>query len=233
MLSNGILANSTAGRLKMADGYLSNSADGLAKMAAGYLQATTDGLAKMAAGYLQASTDGLAKMAAGYFLANADGLAKFAAGLFTADANGRAKFADGIWTKAKFAALGQVVSSGSSNFSTGSTSYVDVTNLSVSITTIGRPVLLLIVSDGSLLSNVGADGNSATNGVADYQILRDSTTIAQSKIGQISTGYTLFPGSIVHFDAPSAGTYTYKMQLKAQSGATANMRYMKLVAFEL
>ena len=50
------------------------------------------------------------------------------------------KIAANAVTRAKMEAVGQQISSSSGVFATSSTSFVDVTNLSVSITVTGRPV---------------------------------------------------------------------------------------------
>lgn len=138
--------------------------------------------------------------------------------------------------------LGQQISSSSGSFSTGSTSFVDVTNLSVTITTTGRPVMLMLISDGTVdpyyCHLEASDGSSAT-AIVGFQFLRGVTVVCQQWLG-ISVGGTTstiteVPVSSMSFiDVVVAGTYTYKMQASAKvSGRSAMVYYAKLVAFEL
>jgi hypothetical protein len=148
--------------------------------------------------------------------------------------------ADGAVTQAKRAALGQQISSsGSGVFTTTSTSAVDVTNLSVTITTTGRPVYIGLIHDSSIssLSYIGC--SDLDNGCqSEVKILRDATLISNSflwsqSVGS-STSFHMVPTSSVnHIDTPAAGTYTYKIQTLAGSGDTAHVIYAKLVAYEL
>lgn len=220
-LADGALENSTAGRAKMDDGFLSATADGLAKMAAGFLQATTTGLSKMADGFLAASAAGRAKMADGFL---------------SADSTGRAKMADGYLTNAKRAAANIVDSPSSGNLgtTTSSAAWVDVNNLSVTITSIGRPISLNIINDGSgNSSRLGADGTSGT-GYAYFRILRGATEVWQSKIGVVDVGESkeVMAGALIFDPAPPSGSLTYKVQFVGDTGVTSNARFVKLVAVE-
>lgn len=172
--------------------------------------------------------------------------ANYAAGSVDAAAIGSsavttAKINDGAVTQAKRASLGQQVSSSSSNFSTTSTSLTDVTNLSVSITTTGRPVFVGVQSDGtgveSYWGSVATD--SVTYVAARAAIIRGSTEVARAELattdGTSSASLTVTgpPGSLWCIDAPSAGTYTYKVRILAGTNNSARMYYSKLVAYEL
>jgi hypothetical protein len=144
-----------------------------------------------------------------------------------------AKINDGAVTQAKRAALGQQVSSSSGNFSvSGSTSYTDVTNLSVTLTTTGRPVMLVLVPDaaGGTSSTIGNAGSSYAGYI---KFLRDATSLGELTYQQATYNSGQTP---VIVDVPSAGTYTYKVQAKTNSALGGNfmgVRYMILVAFEL
>lgn len=137
-----------------------------------------------------------------------------------------AKMADASVTRAKMEAVGAQTSSSSSTYSTSSTSFTDVTNLSVTITTTGRPVQLMLISDatGTFGASVGATTNS---GVGKF--LRGSTDVS---IFPISSGVAVPPGGFTHWDEPAAGTYTYKMQVAAGSGGSISVSRCKLVAVE-
>lgn len=160
-------------------------------------------------------------------------------GFMTMDASGNMgastiAVANGI-TRPNLAPVGQQISSSCGVFSTTSTAAV--TNLSVTITTSGRPVMLMLQSDGTgnnstIGSSKSASGqtsfvlnlNRGLTEVATYQINTDN--IGSSNVA--TTG-----PSISHLDTPSAGTYTYTVSVGAISSDTVNVNYMVLVAYEL
>lgn len=160
-----------------------------------------------------------------------------------------AKLADASVTQAKRAALGQQISASCGLFTTASTSYVDVTNLSVSITTTGRPVMCMLVPDGgSISAEVGSEGAFAggVNNLAPYcgvRILRDAVTVGETAVQAAIALTNLYlnnlytrvpPGAITAIDTPIAGTYTYKIQaFKGATSSNVQIQYCKLVAFEL
>lgn len=152
------------------------------------------------------------------------------------------KILDGAVTKAKQAALGQQLSTstGASQTVTG-TSYADVTNLSVSITTVGRPVMIMLQPESSGDSEIYLDrDNSGTQVSGYFKLVRDSTDVHVIEVEQdyqtssSSVKMPIPPGSILYLDAPAAGTYTYKIQCKA-AGANERVtfKYIKLLAYEL
>jgi hypothetical protein len=150
------------------------------------------------------------------------------------------KIAANAVTRAKLESVGQQVSSSSAAFSTSSTSYTDVTNLTVTITTTGRPVFLSLVS-GDAGTSPAYIGGSTTGvaGVVDLFIkfLRDATTISEIQCraptnSLIGVGFPC--GGFTHIDVPSSGTYTYKVQTKAQSPSVdVTVQRVKLIAYEL
>lgn len=117
----------------------------------------------------------------------------------------------------------------------------DVTDLEVTITTNGRPVVLLLVSDGSTSASsvsVYASGGSKASVEGVVNFLRGSTNIGINTIrldatsGQIGIDYP--PGSFYAIDAVAAGTYTYKVQTyRISTNTSINFGYIKLVAYEL
>ncbi len=139
-----------------------------------------------------------------------------------------AKLADGAVTQAKRAArtagtgAGQIsISSSSGTFSSTSATYVDVTNLSVSLTTLGGAVKLMLQSDGA-----AATAELDSGGIARVAFLRGATQLSEEFVGS-----TMGPNGVSFVDIPSAGTYTYKVQVKTNSTVYASN--MKLVAYEL
>jgi hypothetical protein len=145
-----------------------------------------------------------------------------------------AKIKDANVTQAKRVALGQQVSSSSGSFNTTSSSFVDVTNLSVSITTTGRPVFIMLISDGSTTaSNLGFLDTDNT-GQVSYRLLRNSTEIARwTHYGTSSSNYQYIPATLPFIDVVAVGTYTYKLQATTSQSSSVFVYNFKLIAFEL
>jgi hypothetical protein len=141
------------------------------------------------------------------------------------------KIAANAVTRAKLDAIGQQVSSSCGSFSSNSGSFVDITNLTLSITTTGRPVLIFLEPDGTSAGSMGA-----TVGSGQIQLLRGATVVGL--FGVNVTGTTQLPVSTIWMlDVPTAGTYTYKLQGKLTAGSGGGnviaVSNAKLVAFEL
>lgn len=149
-----------------------------------------------------------------------------------------AKLADGSVTPGKKAALGQQVSSSSGAFTTSSSSFVDVTNMQVTITTTGRPVLIAIVPDGaytgSNASTLKSSSSSTTASTFHLQVLRDATSVGVVQQLMSANVTVNSPSTPIFLDTVAAGTYTYKVQMKMVSGdSVVGVSYVKLVVFEL
>lgn len=125
-----------------------------------------------------------------------------------------------------------VSSSDTGSFTTSSTSYVDVTNATLSITTTGRPVFVGLMSNavgGAVAITTAGAGNSG-----GFKILRGTSTISITTIGVGTNTVTVPCGAVHHIDLVGAGTYTYKLQAVVSIGtATAAVGNCKLVAYEL
>lgn len=142
-----------------------------------------------------------------------------------------AKIAANAVTAAKRAALTQNESSSSGNFITTSTSFVDVTNLSSSITTSGRPVMIMLRSDGSGNAS-GFKGKSNDGG--EIRILRGATEVYRGFIGGIGTAWQGTATPLFHIETSlAAGSYTYTVQIRAVTSADTYCDYFKLLTFEL
>lgn len=121
--------------------------------------------------------------------------------------------------------IGQVVTATiSGTVTTTSTSYVDVTGLSVSITPTSSTSKILILTNCVFQSWSGSSGTSA-GGV--YQLVRGSTAISNgdflwlSMSGAVSNFITDTPTSISYVDSPATtSSTTYKLQFARSSGAT-------------
>jgi len=143
-------------------------------------------------------------------------------------------------TRPSLPAIGQQVSSSCGGaYSNGTAVYSDVTNLSITITTTGRPVLLSIQPDGSANPSQLFIGNAGVTTAiqGEFQILRGASVIGiyhLSANGASSTGMGLGvtpPASMM--DPIGAGTYTYKVQAKGLTGTTIYFQYLVFVAYEL
>lgn len=140
-------------------------------------------------------------------------------------------------------------SNSSSTFETTSTSFVDVTNLSVTITSVGKPIIIQLIPDANtnacfigLFDNSGGLVEQAFDVECTWQILRDSTVAAYGTFEIDSrtdaTGFGALkipPGSICAVDIPSAGTYAYKLQVKKNISLEDSIKvyYCRLIAYEL
>jgi hypothetical protein len=131
------------------------------------------------------------------------------------------------------------ISASSGSFTVTGGTPVDVTNLSVTITTRGRPVMLALISGEPTVtpSFLGVEGAAATSIILWIYFFRDSTEISRTygieRHGASLDVDILVHNSILHIDTPSAGTYTYKVQAGAAPSVTGHVRAMKLVAVEL
>jgi len=111
----------------------------------------------------------------------------------------------------------------------GPSSLTPVTNLSVTITTLGGPVQLKLEADGTTNNSyLIASGNNL-----DLAFFRGSTQLSMQIGAGNSAGNYGYPTSGVSFtDYPPAGTYTYSVQYLC-SGGTASINYARLVATEI
>lgn len=141
------------------------------------------------------------------------------------------KIKDAGVTRAKLAASTHAISSSCGAYSSGSTSFVDITNLSVSMTTTGRPVKLQIVPDGTAYSASGSYSYIENQAYCVFRFMRDAVEVGSICInGQTINSKT--PATILcAVDIPSAGTYTYKLQL-ITSGTPTTIDSVKLFVSE-
>jgi hypothetical protein len=156
----------------------------------------------------------------------------------------------GILPQANLTSRGRQVSSASGSASIASATLTDLNNLSVTITTNGNPVMLMVQSDGGTTTaspyifRCVASSVSAVNGPFCYSaFVRNGTVISMNEYsigtsvsGATTTGHTIETIVAPFLDQPSAGTYTYKIQgAVASPGSAQSLVYnhLKLVAFEL
>ena len=123
----------------------------------------------------------------------------------------------------------QVVSTTSSTAqSTTSTSYVDVTGLTVSITpSSSSNKILVMYNDNAYVQK----GTGIATGYAQWQILRDTTALSVKEFIQRDgvsgqDHYNTFPMSIIYLDSPSStSSLTYKVQMKNGDSATISSQF--------
>jgi len=124
-------------------------------------------------------------------------------------------------------------SSSSGIFSTSSTSYVDITNLSVSFGTPGGAVeVRCIPAFGGTSTHIQVENNGTSNsGSCKIRLLRDATVVGVFTYAIRADGIgdnlsiMIPPSSISFVDFPSAGTYTYTLQVLVE--ASANLFYCR------
>lgn len=133
------------------------------------------------------------------------------------------------------APVGQQVSASCGLFSTTSATNVDITNLSVTITTSGRPVVICFVQAQPATSS--AITVSVPNNAGDIALLRGATIIYDQIIELVGSSALTqidLPLSIIHhIDVVGAGTYTYKAQAAVSGGGTIEVDNATLFAYEL
>lgn len=129
-----------------------------------------------------------------------------------------------------------------------STSFVTVANVTVTITTRGRPVFVGITAkqnSNSFLGSYYPSPNNGTNPEARFQILRGATVIASWRLElEVATSqsplFLLVPASLFTVDdndgaGLAAGTYTYTFQQRSVTGGNnvAQTDGLRMIAYEL
>lgn len=152
------------------------------------------------------------------------------------------KIADGAVTKAKLASLGQQISASCGAWVNSGTAEQVVTNLSVTITTTGRPVWLGLKTDTTTATTQFGMYASSTTTTLDsiLRIRRGGAAITSSRLlatYPTTSGFNAiyYPlGSINTIDVgAAAGTHTYDITVESNSLTTTVVTDAKLVAYEL
>lgn len=134
--------------------------------------------------------------------------------------------ADGAVTPEKLSALNITITDASSYFTTTSTTQQDVTNLSGSITTNGRAVVVEMIptdtqypyDDG--LGNVNTLSSwyeAPTTDDGHVLLIKDSSTLVDYRVNTGTGPCSAFS----YVDDVSAGTYTYKVAIRTDAGLGA------------
>lgn len=133
---------------------------------------------------------------------------------------------------------GVCITGSSGAWSTNSISFANITNLSGTITTSGRPVMIRLVGDAAQV-NVGlaTDALNTVPGTALLLLQRDGANIAFHKVEIDAGGKIIIPlSSVLWLDTPNAGTYVYTVQgavYYASNTVRLYVSYSKLVIYEL
>jgi|GEM_PF-2708003 len=135
------------------------------------------------------------------------------------------------------AAAGGVASSSAASFSTSSVSFVNVVELSVTITSTGRPIQIMLISGGPSqgfisLSRTGTSSNGF------IRLLRGAVAIADSEYALSgASGFLLMrapPPGVFMLDAVAAGTYVYQLQAGvSEITMTLGISNVRMVAYEI
>lgn len=114
---------------------------------------------------------------------------------------------------------GFATSSGSGSYSiNGTVASVPVPGLSVTITTTGRPVHLMLLPDGVSLAGIWMNFVSGSYNPAQIQFLRGASLLAVNEFGEQTSNLTVYPPSSFQWiDPVAAGTYTYTVNTKTSS----------------
>lgn len=133
------------------------------------------------------------------------------------------------------------ITDASSLFTASGATATQVTNLSATITTQGRPVRLEIIGTGTLYQNSGTStlaaylsSNDSIFNASYLTFNRDSSTLSQQKINYNATLLYADPcSSYSHTDFVSAGTYTYSVKVFSNPGNAVVVAGCRLVVREL
>ena len=127
-------------------------------------------------------------------------------------------------------------------------SYSNATTLlttvaSVTITTSGRPVVVMLIAEDVLVSSgFSLTSTGSSNLFASFRLNQGSTGVGATTVGQAATSAVLtsivFPPSQIQFlDFPAAGTYTYtikaSLSLSATGSPTLAGQNFSMTAYEL
>lgn len=143
---------------------------------------------------------------------------------------------------------GIAISASCGSFSTASATPVSITNLSVTLTTSGRPVWVGLKSDGNNGGNYGqmgarCSGSGDINVSASFDIIRSAVSrggcFVNIQAGASSAVQNIVPADFSTIDVVGAGTYTWTVTASvAHSGGTggtqlALCQFAELIAYEL
>lgn len=125
--------------------------------------------------------------------------------------------------RTKLASVSYNQSSSSGTFTSNSAGQVDVTNLTLSFTVTGRPVMFMMIPESN-------DTGSSIISVASNTLMRLQR--AAGTLGSYLFAAGTDQGTYMWMDTAAAGTYTWSVQISPQGSNMAVNRYI-LVGFEI
>jgi hypothetical protein len=127
----------------------------------------------------------------------------------------------------------------SSNFTGQGPALVSVTNLSTTLTTVGRPVaiqmqsafdIITITSGKTTIDGVFSNDNTSAVPVSGIMFLRNSATVSRMAVPYHDGNHTFNPcASYSYIDQPSAGTHTYAVAVSNAGSNTTSVYNCRLV----
>ncbi len=149
-----------------------------------------------------------------------------------------ANIASATVTRANQVAVGQQISSSSGTFTSTSSALTAVTNLSVTITTSGRPVMLMLQSAGAAgQASMGKYESGSGDCGFEYAFYRGGSPLAlyfaTGQSGPDAALQTPSGNCAMYLDVVAAGTYTYAFYMGTSGTGTVACNGMVLVAYEL
>lgn len=128
---------------------------------------------------------------------------------------------------------GVAASLSSGSFSINAQTGVAVTNWDISITTSGRPIMVMINATGNISSGISLGESSGNDVVGNVQILNNSTLVWTIELTlSIGSSYNYYSNPFSFLDIQSAGTYNYTATASSAAG-TLNINNLSLVAYEI
>jgi hypothetical protein len=135
---------------------------------------------------------------------------------------------------------GVCITASSGNFLRTANSYAQVTNFSCTLTTLGRPVEIRVISDGAPhgTSDVDSGVIRAIQSIPVFKLERGGVPIAYYTAGEGGPASDdRIPSSVLTFTdaAPVAGTYTYILYMRAVPGVANNayLSFSKMMVYEI
>jgi hypothetical protein len=135
----------------------------------------------------------------------------------------------------KIQATNYAISLSSGSYENATSSFTDA--LSVSITTVGRPVEISLINGAGFPSQVYVFKSGATEAAGLIKLLRDSTEIDTYELSiSGASGFlksSVPVGAVKFFDTPASGSHTYKIQGASALSSTLGISDAKLLVREL
>lgn len=135
------------------------------------------------------------------------------------------------------------ISPSSGAFSSTSGSFLAVTNMSLTLTSSGRPVVVFVVPDGTSAASYLQVFSAGTNAQGDFQLLRNPAgatvtlgvnSLIRQEAGAATNALIAVPPNMAFLDstAPAAAN-TYTFYARQSGGGTVYVNRCRLMAYEI